>query len=629
MRKFYLFLLVVLCISCINEKDKRTILINKELEAIPIVSLTFDSLLQEVQMLSPQQQVQILLNISYRDEIDINAVEKQEDVLIKALSLAPKKGKKKVLQQLIDIYHKLDQLGNLDAASNALIRCGELQSQYTLSQEESWKVNKSRIFFLNQKGQYKDGFLILYNLLEEHRDAGKTKCVIEDLKIIATYFIRLRDFEKALSIYKEAYQLAVNEQLLNEQRACLTSIINTSFDLKLFNEIVNIYNAVNVDSIATHIPFTYSMLYLCYFQLQKPDSARVYLNKMRQKTHKESGIVFNCRMAEIYVLENCEDSATFYLNEAMKQLKVNSKSYSQKIEALPMYFMYVYPSYASLLQRNGKTQQAEEAFRFVEPLMKMPVNEPNRLEKQIDALDHYSSFCIATKQYEKAADLLLFKDSIQRKYYEDKENRDSINWGERFETQRLVYENKQQKTQIDNAKRITASTWAVCLILGTLCAIIGSIIFRKNRSLCQQIKELASQLAPPQPAPLPKSEPLSPEEKLYNRACSLVKSKKLFRDSELTLDKLAKKLASNRSSLSAAINKCAKLNFNQWINKFRLDYVMENISPTVNFSMLYKEAGFNAYNTFNSCFKERMKCTPTEFLKTDEFKKLQESRSAT
>lgn len=86
-------------------------------------------------------------------------------------------------------------------------------------------------------------------------------------------------------------------------------------------------------------------------------------------------------------------------------------------------------------------------------------------------------------------------------------------------------------------------------------------------------------------------------------------------NSELTLDELAKEIGTNRASLSAAINHCSKYNFNQWINKYRVNHIVEHISEVKNFQTFYKSAGFNAYNTFNTCFKEHMKCTPKQFQK--------------
>lgn len=630
MKRVYFFLLSLICLSCTNKVEQQAMSLNDEVKLVPILSSTLDSLLIEVQTLPPHLKFRIFFDISSRDEIEVSKVKKQEELLVETLTFASRKERKKVLQRLIALYKILDKLRVSDAISEGIKRCKELEQDYSLSQEEQWNVKKSKAFFLNRHGNLEESLMIWQNLLDEHRSVDKTEYIIEDLNTIASYFIKLGDTERGLSIYKDAYQLVLDNNLLEYKAVCLRFIIWHSCYIEHYDEVVNLCNEIGVDSIATFLPSVYSILSTCYLQLQKTDSARLYLNKTRKISKKEIGTVYYCRMAETYIAEKQDDSVSYYLNEAMRQFEVQKKLHKMN---LPLYFMPVYAEYGSLLQEKGKMRRAAEAFQLIEPLMNSGITDMPWIEKQIKALAHYGSYLQVTKQYKKAAELLTFRDSIQKKYYLERETIASKNFADRFKIQNLETENKLKQQEINFTLRTSSFSFAICIFLLFIiaCLVFALYLMYKRMEKCYRV-ELEPNLpqpTPPQPAPPLKSEPLSPEEKLYDRAYRMVKSKKLFMDSELTLDKLAKKLASNRSSLSAAINKCAKLNFNQWINKFRLDYVMENISPTVNLSMLYKEAGFNAYNTFNSCFKEHLKCTPTEFLKTDEFKKLQESRSAT
>lgn len=294
---------------------------------------------------------------------------------------------------------------------------------------------------------------------------------------------------------------------------------------------------------------------------------------------------------------------------------MESKKYPNA--SLPRYFMSTYSAYASLLQQKGKIQQAAEVFRFIEPLMAIPVAESARLKKQIDALERYISFCRYTKQYKKAADLLVFRDSIQKKYYEDKVTRDTKNWTERFEIQELTYKYEEQEKEIEYTKRITAISWTVVFFLVTIaigCILMYYYLKKQNKQLRKKVLEL---ITPPQPAAPPnKREPLTPQEQLYKSACKLVKNQKLFLDSALTLDKLAEKLSTNRTSLSKAINVHAERNFNQWINKARIDYALTRIDSVKKLGTLYKEVGFLSQNTFINSFKDNVGCTPSEYLKS-------------
>lgn len=599
-----------------GKEDEKAVLLGERLKAVSLSSITFDSLLQEVRMLPPYQQVQIILDISHRDEVIDSEIEKQEELLIDALFFPKNEKTEYLLWSLINIYQKLDQLGYPEAAKKGIERCEELENLHLLSQDEIREIQKIKVAFFNKQGLYKESILILYDLLKEHREAKENIYVIQDLYTIATYFIRLGDLEKGLSTYKEAYQQALDAQLLELQFLCLASIIDTSCILERYSDVKDICHTIDVDSMALYMPAIYSKLSKCYLKLQRSDSARFYLAKMHRKTQQGDGVVFFCQMAETYIEESREDSAAFCLNEAVRIF--NKQSDLSRGAFLPRYFMPVYSSYASLLQKNGKTQQAGEAFRLVEPLMKEPVTEPARLEKQIDALGRYSAFCQATKQYKKAADLLVYRDSIQKIYYEEKISSDSKNWTGRFEIQELENENKLKQQQLDNTMRMTASSWTFSLILVLVVSVSVFINCRLKRNIKEYHKRL-SELTPSPPAVPQKREPLSQQEQLYNAARKLVTTKKLYLNSSLTLDELAERLDTNRTALSAAINKYSGGNFNQWINKFRIDHALKRIMFTDNLRDLAEEVGFKSCSTFYSSFKECEGCAPGEYKKKHKY----------
>lgn len=625
----HLLLLCLCCFSCISRRDERAILLNKELGAVPLLSSASDSLLHEVESLLPHQQVEILLNVSSNDAVTSLEAEKQEHLLLKAFTIASKQEQKRILQRLIILYQILDQLGLSNATSKGIKRCEELETQYSLSKEEFRNLRRIKANLLNRQGSYKESISILYILLEEDREAEKTEYVIEDLYTIATYFIRLGDLETGLSILNDIYNQTVTENLTEQEFIYLSSIVGVSFDLKRYNDVVTMCSKINLDSIPKYSSSSlYVLLAKSYLHLQKPDCARFYLTQMNQKSQKGFGMMYYCRMAETYISENREDSAAFCLNKALETLKMMDKS-PKSTENLPLYFMYVYPSYASLLQRNGKLQQAQDAFQFVEPLMKTPVFEPERIEKQIEALGRYSDFCRLTKQYAKATELLTYRDSIQKMYYENKISLDSKHWVDRFEIQELTNENAKQTDEIKYAKRLLSILAVVSIIILCLCAIIVYLykLSRKQykKSFENKQQEILLPVDPsPQPVPEPskKREPLTPQEKCFRKACKMVESQKLYLNSALSLEMLAEMIGTNRSTLSACINQFAKINFNQWINNYRIDNAKRCITPATSLKHAHKEFGFNSYNTFNNNFKKRVGYTPSEYLQTltsDEF----------
>ncbi|MCD8182788.1 MAG: hypothetical protein LUE99_06540 [Bacteroides sp.] len=186
--------------SCADQRQKKAALLNRDLQSLPILSTEFNSLLRETESLSVQQRVNILLNISYRDEIKNYEVQKQEHFLLEALKLSPAKEKKRILLQLVRTYQALEQSRIAGATSKGIKRCEELESSYSLSQEEELQIKRTKILFFNKEGRYKESLPILYTLLEKHRSENNALLIIEDLCAIANLFTRLGDLEKGLEV---------------------------------------------------------------------------------------------------------------------------------------------------------------------------------------------------------------------------------------------------------------------------------------------------------------------------------------------------------------------------------------------------------------------------------------------
>jgi AraC-like DNA-binding protein len=97
-----------------------------------------------------------------------------------------------------------------------------------------------------------------------------------------------------------------------------------------------------------------------------------------------------------------------------------------------------------------------------------------------------------------------------------------------------------------------------------------------------------------------------------------VKTKKLYEDPELSLAQLAAKLGSNAGIVSRAINQGFRLNFNDFINRFRIEAVREAIQAgkyrEQTILGLAFDAGFNSKATFNRAFKKFTGMNPKDFI---------------
>jgi YesN/AraC family two-component response regulator len=109
------------------------------------------------------------------------------------------------------------------------------------------------------------------------------------------------------------------------------------------------------------------------------------------------------------------------------------------------------------------------------------------------------------------------------------------------------------------------------------------------------------------------------EKKFLEKLERLMEEDKLFLNSDLTLDKLAKHLDSNRSYISQVINDNYKQNVSNFLNHYRIKEACYLLSDPKNqvktIEGIAQEVGFNSITTFNRCFKKHTGVNPSFYIK--------------
>lgn len=109
------------------------------------------------------------------------------------------------------------------------------------------------------------------------------------------------------------------------------------------------------------------------------------------------------------------------------------------------------------------------------------------------------------------------------------------------------------------------------------------------------------------------------EEKIYRRLKDLLETDKIYKQTDISLSKLARKLKTNTTYLSVIINSRYEESFTSLINKFRIDEARKLLATPYysNFSIegIAEEVGFHSRSAFYQSFKQITGLTPTQYLK--------------
>ena len=88
-----------------------------------------------------------------------------------------------------------------------------------------------------------------------------------------------------------------------------------------------------------------------------------------------------------------------------------------------------------------------------------------------------------------------------------------------------------------------------------------------------------------------------------------------YLDNQLTLTSLAETVGISTHHLSEVLNQHEGTNFYQFVNKYRIDFVCEQLKSDTEIKILdlAMSAGFSSKSTFNAVFKQFVKLTPSQY----------------
>lgn len=116
-----------------------------------------------------------------------------------------------------------------------------------------------------------------------------------------------------------------------------------------------------------------------------------------------------------------------------------------------------------------------------------------------------------------------------------------------------------------------------------------------------------------------KTDPENRLSEIFITAEHFMKDMEVFRDSELTIDSLTKKINTNQAYLSRAINTYAKSSFRDYVNTYRIRYAVKLLSDIDNdqpIKDIAAQAGYNNLQSFYQNFRKETDVPPSRYRET-------------
>ena len=109
------------------------------------------------------------------------------------------------------------------------------------------------------------------------------------------------------------------------------------------------------------------------------------------------------------------------------------------------------------------------------------------------------------------------------------------------------------------------------------------------------------------------------EKEIYSSLIEIIEKDQIYRNNDLKIQHLAKKLDISVNHLSQTINQITGKTYNEFINSYRIEAAKQTlIDPKFKHYTILAvglEVGFNSKASFYNVFKKYVKMTPTEFIK--------------
>lgn len=145
-------------------------------------------------------------------------------------------------------------------------------------------------------------------------------------------------------------------------------------------------------------------------------------------------------------------------------------------------------------------------------------------------------------------------------------------------------------------------------------------LYRENEQL-QQMQQAKEPSAEPETASKKEAFTMSDDKMdyLYTELCRLMENERLYTEAQLTREKMAEQLGTNRTYLMKVIKEKTNMNYLQFVNSYRINEAIKILSDKdkVNYPLkqIWSDLGFSSPSTFYKLFQQAVGITPSTYRK--------------
>lgn len=276
-----------------------------------------------------------------------------------------------------------------------------------------------------------------------------------------------------------------------------------------------------------------------------------------------------------------------------------------------------YLNYGSYLTGEGRAQEAIAVLN----------KGLDFADKRNNAFYRYQLYEKLSEAYASSGQTLAALD-YYRRYHEEFVAIFDVERERAISELRVRYESEKQEKELREKeldllrqkKRLEATLFLVVLLSGALVVLLVSNRRRnlRYRQIVRQQHELIEKERVIEQLGVEEAAQPSggKEAALFQRIQKLMSAEKIYREPNITIDKVAERLGTNRSYLSRAINEQGGMSFSQYVLSFRIDEarrILSDAGNDIQIKLLAYELGFATPETFSSSFRKAIGMLPSKF----------------